>query len=65
MISSARSYSAFFAAPVIAARLAARMRKPDVASSQAAVRALEAEARDLGPRGRDPIYGAGLIGGSE
>ncbi len=54
-----------FAAPVIAARLAARMRRPDPSSSQAALRALEAEARDLGPRGRDPIYGAGLIGGSE
>ncbi|MFN3863318.1 MAG: S8 family serine peptidase, partial [Erythrobacter sp.] len=54
-----------FAAPVIAARLAARMRKPDPAIAQAAVRALEAEARDLGPRGRDPIYGAGLIGDGE
>jgi subtilisin family serine protease len=51
-----------FAAPVIAARLAARMRRPDTAAATAAVRAMEAEARDLGPRGRDPIYGAGLIG---
>jgi subtilisin family serine protease len=51
-----------FAAPVIAARLAAQLRKPDPAASRAVIRALEAEARDLGPRGRDPIYGAGLIG---
>lgn len=51
-----------FAAPVIAARLAAQLRKPDPAAARAVIRTLEAEARDLGPRGRDPIYGAGLIG---
>jgi hypothetical protein len=52
-----------FAAPIIAARLARELRVPDAAAAQKAVRALEAEARDLGPPGRDPIYGAGLIGG--
>lgn len=52
-----------FAAPVIAARLAGQLRAPDSAAAQKAIRALEAEARDLGPPGRDPIYGAGLIGG--
>ncbi|MBA4748553.1 MAG: S8 family serine peptidase, partial [Sphingopyxis sp.] len=51
-----------FAAPVIAARLAAQLRKPDAAASQLAIRALEAQARDLGAPGRDPIFGAGLIG---
>lgn len=51
-----------FAAPVVAARLAAQLRKPDAALSRQVVRKLEAEARDLGPRGRDPIFGAGLIG---
>lgn len=51
-----------FAAPIVAARLAARLRTPDTAASRRAVQALEGEARDLGPRGRDPIYGVGLIG---
>jgi Subtilase family len=52
-----------FAAPIIAARLAAQLRNPDGAAAQKAIRALEAEARDLGPPGRDTTYGAGLIGG--
>ncbi len=54
-----------FAAPLVAARLASRLARPDPAAARAAIRALEAEARDLGPRGRDPIYGAGLVGGGE
>lgn len=52
-----------FAAPVIAARLAGDHRTPDAAAAQRAVRALETQARDLGAPGRDPVYGAGLIGG--
>lgn len=52
-----------FAAPIIAARLARQLRAPDGAAAQKAIRALEAEARDLGPPGRDTIYGAGLIAG--
>ncbi|WP_086733594.1 S8 family serine peptidase [Erythrobacter colymbi] len=51
-----------FASPIVAARLAARLRTPDAAASRRAVQALEGEARDLGARGRDPIYGVGLIG---
>lgn len=51
-----------FASPIVAARLAARLRTPDAAASRRAVKVLEGEARDLGPRGRDPIYGVGLIG---
>jgi len=51
-----------FAAPVIAARLAGELRTPDAAAAQKAIRALEAEARDLGAPGRDPVYGVGLIG---
>ncbi|MEO0057616.1 MAG: hypothetical protein RIT17_1073, partial [Pseudomonadota bacterium] len=35
------------------------------AAAQKAIRALEAEARDLGAPGRDPVYGAGLVGGGE
>lgn len=52
-----------FAAPIIAARLARQLRAPDGAAAQKAISALEAEARDLGPPGRDTIYGAGLIAG--
>lgn len=51
-----------FASPIVAARLAARLRAPNIAASRRAVQDLEGEARDLGPRGRDPIYGVGLIG---
>lgn len=54
-----------FAAPVIAARLAAQLRKPDGSAAQQAIRALEAEARDLGAPGRDPIFGVGLVGGGK
>jgi subtilisin family serine protease len=54
-----------FAAPLVAARLARQLGRPDAAAAQKAIRALEAEARDLGPRGRDPIYGAGLIEASQ
>lgn len=50
-----------FAAPVIAARLAAQLRQPDPAASQRAIRGLKAQARDLGAPGRDPIFGVGLI----
>jgi subtilisin family serine protease len=51
-----------FAAPLVAARLARQLARPDAAAAQKAIRALETEAQDLGPRGRDPIYGAGLVG---
>ena len=51
-----------FAAPLVAARLARQLARPDAVAAQKAIRALEAEAQDLGPRGRDPIYGAGLVG---
>lgn len=54
-----------FAAPVVAARLARQLTKPDPAAAQKAIQALEGQARDLGARGRDPIYGAGLIGGEQ
>ncbi len=54
-----------FAAPLVAARLARQLDKADPAAAQKAIRALEAEARDLGPRGRDPIYGAGLVEASQ
>lgn len=50
-----------FAAPVVAARLATRLRSVDPAAARAAIAALEAEAQDLGAPGRDTIYGSGLV----
>lgn len=50
-----------FASPVIAARLAQELRRPDAATAARAIRKLEVSARDLGAPGRDPIFGVGLI----
>lgn len=50
-----------FAAPVIAARLAAALTRPNVAAAKAAVAALEASATDLGAPGRDATFGQGLV----
>jgi hypothetical protein len=46
---------------VIAAKLARSVDVPDVAKAKAALKALAAEARDLGAPGRDPVFGHGLI----
>lgn len=51
-----------YAAPVVAAKLAASLEAPNVALAAKAVEALAAEARDLGAPGRDPVFGYGLIG---
>jgi subtilisin family serine protease len=51
-----------FAAPIVAALLAATLDAPDPARSEAAIAELAARAVDLGPRGRDDIYGAGEVG---
>lgn len=50
-----------YAAPIVAARLAANLPTPGTSSSQHAIAALRNQARDLGARGRDDIYGYGLI----
>lgn len=51
-----------FAAPIVAALLAARLSSPSPQTATAAIDGLVAEAVDLGPPGRDPIYGYGLLG---
>ena len=51
-----------FAAPLVAGLLAGRLPRPDVAAAQRALAELAAQAIDLGPRGRDDTYGAGLVG---
>jgi subtilisin family serine protease len=51
-----------FAAPLVAGLLARELPNPDVAAGQRSLAALTAQALDLGKRGRDDIYGAGLVG---
>lgn len=55
---------ASFASPLVAGLLSARLSQPNVGRAQAAVSGLAGEARDLGARGVDPVYGQGLVGGS-
>lgn len=50
-----------YAAPIVAGLLAQRMREPDAAEARGAVDAMRAQARDLGARGRDNVYGEGLL----
>jgi hypothetical protein len=52
-----------YASPVVAVELARRLSKADPAAAHKAIEALEKEAVDLGPPGRDPIFGFGLIEG--
>lgn len=50
-----------FAAPLVAHRAALQMRKPEPGRTEAIVQALARDARDAGPRGRDEIYGLGIL----
>lgn len=50
-----------YAAPLVAARLAANLGAPNVSSAQSAISAVRNEARDIGARGRDDVFGYGLI----
>lgn len=51
-----------FAAPIVAGLLAAQVAAPDRASAEQAVARLVEAAVDLGSRGRDPVFGDGLVG---
>lgn len=53
-----------FAAPLVAGRLALRYPAPSIDRIGPAVTALVMEARDLGKKGRDAVYGHGLICGA-
>jgi minor extracellular protease Epr len=50
-----------FAAPVVAARIAAELRAPSPRDAARIVASLQAGAEDLGAPGRDPIYGWGAL----
>ena len=50
-----------FAAPLVAGLLARTLSEPDPVAGANALAALTSQALDLGPRGRDDIYGAGLV----
>jgi subtilisin family serine protease len=50
-----------FAAPIVGRRLADMISAPDPAAARRAQEVLRAQAQDLGARGRDDIYGDGLV----
>jgi hypothetical protein len=51
-----------FAAPIVAALLAARLTSPDATAAAATLNALAQSAIDLGPPGKDLTYGYGMVG---
>jgi subtilisin family serine protease len=53
-----------FAAPIVAGLLAASLHEPDRAEAAKAIEGLTRNAVDLGSRGVDKTYGAGLVGDS-
>lgn len=50
-----------FAAPLVAGRLALDLLAPDKTDADRALDTLSRQARDLGARGADPVYGKGLV----
>ena len=64
MTSAERLRGTSFAAPLVAGRLALRYPAPAIDRIGTAVEGLVWEARDLGKKGRDKIYGHGLICGT-
>jgi subtilisin family serine protease len=58
---AARVRGTSYAAPLAAGLLALRVGEVDASEAEAAIRALRAEARDLGASGRDDVYGYGLV----
>ena len=53
---------ASFASPIVAGLLSSRLQRPDAARAETVITGLAGEARDLGTRGTDPVYGRGLVG---
>ena len=61
---TARVRGTSYAAPAVARLLAHELAGPDPGVAARAQQQLAASARDLGARGRDAVYGAGLVGGA-
>lgn len=62
--SSERLRGTSFAAPLVAGRLVRYYPAPAIPRIEPAIRELMAEAVDLGKKGRDPVYGHGLVCGT-
>jgi subtilisin family serine protease len=60
-IDGRRARGTSYAAPVVAGVLAARLSAPGGREAARALAALQQDARDLGARGRDDVYGYGLV----
>jgi hypothetical protein len=58
---SGRVRGTSYAAPIVAGMLANNAADPSAENAARALAALTRQARDLGPRGRDDIYGAGFV----
>ncbi|VAX03360.1 hypothetical protein MNBD_GAMMA20-2203 [hydrothermal vent metagenome] len=54
-----------YAAPVVSALLARRLKVPDVTHQQHVIAQLQQQATDMGASGRDPVFGYGLISGAQ
>lgn len=50
-----------YAAPIVAGLVAAHLSAPSSANAERAIGAVRSQARDLGARGRDDIYGFGFV----
>jgi len=61
-IVSAQVRGTSYAAPIVAGLLARGLSSPNPADANRALNQLRAGARDLGARGRDNVYGDGLVG---
>ena len=59
---AARLRGTSYAAPIVAGLLAHELTAPSAEQAAHALNALRAEAQDLGARGRDDVYGDGLVG---
>ncbi len=58
----ARMRGTSYAAPIVAGLLATHLPAASAVQAQSAIASLRDEARDLGARGRDNVYGYGLVG---
>ncbi|OYW79451.1 MAG: hypothetical protein B7Z26_08070, partial [Asticcacaulis sp. 32-58-5] len=53
-----------YAAPIVAGLLSRGISTPEVTGAGKAIAMLQTQAQDLGSKGRDPVYGIGLLSGN-